>query len=239
MIKLHKFYMGDYVMNKILKDWNRFEKTLLFVSIILITISGIINNSEILTIITSFLMVLCALTQAKGKVISQFIGVIAIILYSIIAFQNQYYGEVIIYILVLLPMYLVGIYSWITNKNEDTNTVNQNDLSKKEWIILSVIDILLFGILYYVLRYFNTSQLVVSTLSMLASLMANYLIVRRNKYSFLFYIINDLILVILWGIPVLKGDFALIPILIDPVLLLINDSYGWKNWNKNEKVDVL
>lgn len=235
MIKLHKFYMGDYVMNKILKDWNRFEKTLLFVSIILITISGIINNSEILTIITSFLMVLCALTQAKGKVISQFIGVIAIILYSIIAFQNQYYGEVIIYILVLLPMYLVGIYSWITNKNEDTNTVNQNDLSKKEWIILSVIDILLFGILYYVLRYFNTSQLVVSTLSMLASLMANYLIVRRNKYSFLFYIINDLILVILWGIPVLKGDFALIPILIDPVLLLINDSYGWKNWNKNEK----
>lgn len=233
MIKLHKFCMEDYVMNKILKDWNRFEKTLLFVSIILISISGIVNKSEILTIITSFFMIICALTQAKGKVISQFIGVIAIILYSIIAFQNQYYGEVIIYIIVLLPMYLVGIYSWITNKNEETNKVNQNNLSKKEWAILGVLDVLLFGILYYVLKYFNTSQLIVSTLSMLASLMANYLIVRRNKYSFLFYIINDLILVILWGIPVLQGEFSLIPILIDPVLLLINDSYGWKNWNKN------
>lgn len=222
-------------MNKVLKDWNKFEKTLLFVSMILISISGIISKSEVLTIVTSLLMIVCALTQAKGKVISQFIGVIAIILYSIIAFNNQYYGEVIIYVLVLLPMYLIGIYSWITNKNENTNTVNQNTLSKKEWITLGILDILLFGTLYFILKYFNTNQLLVSTLSMLASLMANYLIVRRNKYSFLFYIINDLILVILWGIPVLKGDFTLIPILIDPALLLINDSYGWKNWNKNEK----
>lgn len=226
-------------MNNLLKDWNKFEKTLLFVSIILISISGIINKSEILTIITSFLMIICALTQAKGKVISQFIGVIAIILYSIVAFKNQYYGEVIIYVLVLLPMYIVGIYSWITNKNETTNTVNQNDLSKKELIILGILDVLLFGILYFILKYFNTNQIIVSTLSMLASLMANYLIVRRNKYSFLFYIINDLILIILWGIPVLQGDFTLIPILIDPILLLINDSYGWKNWNKNEKEDMM
>lgn len=86
-----------------------------------------------------------------------------------------------------------------------------------------------------ILKSLNTNELVVSTLSMLASLMANYLIVRRNKYSFLFYIINDIILVILWGIPVLKGDFSLIPLLMDPILLLISDSYGLKNWNKNEK----
>lgn len=223
------------MMNKILQDWNKFEKTLLFSSIVLIIASGFISKSEILTIITSLFMIVCALTQAKGKVISQFIGVIAIILYAVVAFKNQYYGEVIIDIAVLLPMYLIGIYSWLTNKNEDTNTVNQNSLAKKEWIILGILDVLLFGILYYILKYFNTNQLIVSTLSMLASLMANYLIVRRNKYSFLFYIVNDLILVILWGIPVLQGDFTLIPILIDPVLLLINDSYGWKNWNKNEE----
>ena len=184
-------------------------------------------------------MIICALTQAKGKIISQFIGVIAIILYTIVAFKNQYYGEVIIDVVVLLPMYIIGIYSWITNKNEETDAVNQNVLAKEEWIILGILDVLLFVILYYILKYFNTNQLIVSTLSMLASLMANYLIVRRNKYSFLFYILNDLILVILWGIPVLQGDFALIPILIDPVLLLINDSYGWKNWNKNEKEDMM
>lgn len=235
MIKLHKSNMEVYVMNKIFKDWNLFEKILLFMSIILISISGVITRSEILTVLTSLVSILCALLQAKGKVISQFIGVLVIILYSIVSFQNQYYGEVIIYVLVLLPMYLVGIYSWITNKNEDTNTVKQSSLSKNEWIILGFLNIILFGVLYFILKSLNTSELVISTLSMLASLMANYLIVRRNKYSFLFYIINDMILVILWGIPVLKGDFSLVPLLIEPIILLISDSYGLKNWNKNEK----
>lgn len=235
MIKLHKSNMGGYVMNKIFKDWSLFEKILLFMSITLITISGIITKSEILTVLTSLVSILCALLQAKGKVISQFVGVLVIILYSIVSFQNQYYGEVIIYVLVLLPMYLVGIYSWMTNTNDATNTVKQNDLSKKEWVFLGFLNIILFGVLYLILKSLNTNELVVSTLSMLASLMANYLIVRRNKYSFLFYIINDIILVILWGIPVLKGDFSLIPLLMDPILLLISDSYGLKNWNKNEK----
>lgn len=222
-------------MKNVLKGWTRFEKILIFVSIVLVSISGIITKSEILTILTSLFSIICALTQAKGKVISQFIGVVVIILYSILSFKNQYYGEVIIYVLVLLPMYIIGIYSWITNKNDDTNEVNQANLQKKEWIILFLLNILLFGILYFILKCFNTSQLIVSTLSMLASLMANYLIVRRNKYSFLFYIINDIILTILWGIPVLQGNLTLVPILIEPILLLISDSYGWKNWNDNAK----
>lgn len=222
-------------MKKILKDWTRFEKVLLLVSIFLISISGIVMKSEILTIITSLVGITCALMQAKGKVISQLMGVLEAILYSILSFQNQYYGEVIIYVIVILPTYLFGIYSWITNKNEDTNTVNQKAFTRKEWVVLFILNIFLFVILYFILRYFNTNQLIVSTLSMLASLTATYLIARRNKYSFLFFIINDMILLILWGIPVLKGDFSLIPILIEPFLLLVNDSYGWKNWNKNEE----
>ena len=68
---------------------------------------------------------------------------------------------------------------------------------------------------------------------MITSLMATYLIVRRNKYSFLFYVANDVILILLWGMPVIQGNLLLLPMLIDPVILLINDSYGLKNWNEN------
>ena len=57
--------------------------------------------------------------------------------------------------------------------------------------------------------------------------------VRRSKYSFEFYIGNDIILLLLWGIPVFQGEFSLIPILVEPIILLINDSYGLKNWNEN------
>lgn len=222
-------------MEKIGKDWTRFEKILLLVSIFLISISGIVTKSEILTVIVSLVGMTCAIMQAKGKVISQFIGVLEAILYPILSFQNQYYGEVIIYLAIVLPTYLFGIYSWITHKNEDTNTVIQKVFTLKEWMILLILNGLLFVILYKILQYFNTSELLVSTLSMLASLTATYLIAKRNKYSFIFFIVNDIILLILWGIPVLQGEISLIPILIEPFLLLINDCYGWKNWNENEK----
>lgn len=222
-------------MEKVLKDWTRFEKILLVVSILLIGTSGIITKSEILTIIASFVGITCALMQAKGKAISQFMGVLEAILYSILSFQNQYYGEVIIYAVVVLPTYLFGIYSWVTHKNEDTDTVVAKVFTKKDWLLLLILNIVLFFLLYMLLQYFHTNALLVSTLSMLASLTATYLIVQRNKYSFLFFIINDIILLILWGIPVLQGDISLLPILIEPFLLLINDTYGWKNWNENEK----
>lgn len=220
-------------MKKFLKDWKSFEIALLLISVIAICVSTIICKSGILTCVTSLAGVLCALLQAKGKIISQWIGLAEVMLYSILSYQNDYYGEVIIYVLVVFPMYLYGVISWITHKNEETDTVNSNQIAKQEWIMLSFGSIFGFVGLYYVLKYFDTSQLIVSSLSMVTSLLATYLIVRRSKFSFLFYVANDIILVILWGIPILQGDFSLMPILIEPVILLINDSYGWKNWNEN------
>ena len=73
---------------------------------------------------------------------------------------------------------------------------------------------------------------IVSTLSIIASLIATYLTARRSEYGFVGFIINDLILITLWGIPVITGDLTLIPVLLCPLLLLLNDVYGVYNWKK-------
>ena len=136
-------------------------------------------------------------------------------------------------VFVVFPMYVYGVISWITHKNQETDTVTSNQISKKEWIILGFASMVGFGILYFVLKHFHTSQLVVSSFSMITSLIATYLIARRSKYSFVFFIGNDIILILLWGIPVLQGDFSLLPIVIENLVLLMNDAYGLKNWNEN------
>lgn len=220
-------------MKKLFKDWKPFEIGLLVFDIIAIGISSAIAKSEILTILTSLAGVICVLLQAKGKVLSQFVGIAEVILYSILSYQNHYYGEIIIYVLVVFPMYVYGVFSWVTHKNEETDTVEPNQISKKEWIILTLASTIGFVALYYVLKYFNTSQLIISSLSMVTSLIATYLITRRSKYSFLFYIGNDIILILLWGIPIVQGEFYLLPILVENIILLMNDSYGLKNWNEN------
>lgn len=47
--------------------------------------------------------------------------------------------------------------------------------------------------------------------------------------------INDIILMVLWGIPVISGNFILLPMVCNPIINFINDSYGFYNWKKLEK----
>ena len=51
-----------------------------------------------------------------------------VVLYSIVSFKNGYYGEVIIYLCIMLPMYITGIISWIRHQNKETNDVKGKKL---------------------------------------------------------------------------------------------------------------
>ena len=66
----------------------------------------------------------------------------------------------------------------------------------------------------------------------MASIIATYLTARRSEYGFVGFIINDIILIVLWSIPVINGNTNIIPILLCPTLLLINDIYGVYNWKR-------
>ena len=221
-------------MKKYLKSWNKFEIALLILSIILILGLGIYLKCGLLATIVPFIGFFSALNQAKGHVVGQIVGVLLAILYSIMSYNNKYYGEVIIYLIVILPLYISGIYTWLKNKDKKSEKVKQNNLSGKELYSLLGINIALFVGLYFLLKYFNTNNLLVSTISMNINLTATYLLVRRSRYSFLFYLINAFILLILWGLPVLKGNLLLLPMVFDAILLLINNIYGLHSWTKNK-----
>ena len=219
-------------MKKYFKGWNKFEITLLILGIVLLLGLGIYLDCGFLPTIVPFLGFFSALHQAKGLVFGQITGVIMAILYSIMSYTNQYYGEVIVYIFVILPLYISGIYTWLKNKDKKSSKIKQNKLKQKEWNTLLLGNIILFIILYFLLKYFNTSNLLVSTISMNINLTATYLLVRRSRYSFLFYLINAFILLILWGVPVLKGNIMFLPMIFDALLLLLNNMYGLKSWSK-------
>ena len=157
-------------------------------------------------------------------------------MYSVVAYKNKYYGEVLINLLLMLPLYIIGIITWINHKDEKTNFVEINSIQKKEWIIVAIVFLGIFMGIYTLLKFFNTNELIVSTISVLVSLFAAYLQMRRSRYSFSFYLINDIVLMFLWGIPVIHGNYTLFPILLNPMVNFINDMYGSYNWKRTEKI---
>ncbi len=218
------------------KSWSKLEKWLLFSSMILILLVGFIFKAKLTTTLSSIIGIITALLLAKGKNLGQILGLICALLYSFVSLKNRFYGEVIIYMCIMLPMYLIGILLWIRHQNKKTDTVQVNNIKLKEWIVVSIVCIFAFIGIYWLLKTFETKELLISSLSVVSSLFAIYLGIRRCKYSFYFYIINDFILIMLWGIPVINGTLSLFPMLFNPIINFINDSYGIYNWNKLELI---
>jgi len=221
---------------KLFKEWTKFEKTLSLGSIFVIILVGIIFKSDILTTSCSVVGVITAFLHAKGKNLGQVFGLIITFLYSIVSYKNRYYGEVLIYVVMMLPMYVLGIITWAKHKNTKTNSVEVNTINKKEWITILFLSIFIYIGIYHLLKQFNTNELLISTTSVLMSLLAMYFQVRRSKHRFSFYLINDIILMMLWGIPVIKGNLLLFPMFINPIINFISDIYGLYNWKRMEKI---
>ena len=80
-----------------------------------------------------------------------------------------------IYIGLMLPMYIVGIISWIKHQNKVTNSVEINKITNREWILMFIVIVIIFIAVYFLLEIFNTSEILVSTFSVIASIFAVYL----------------------------------------------------------------
>ena len=214
-----------------LKGWNKFEKAFLILGTISAFALTFLFKGTWIDLGYTLLYFWTALLLAKGKYACYIIGIISTFFYAFVSYNNSYYGEVIIAMCCTLPLMIVGLVNWLKHQ-DNTNTVVIKEISKKELIIVLLSQAVMFIGYYYLLKIFNTNNLLVSTFSIVASIIATYLTARRSEYGFVGFIINDIIIITLWSIPVIGGNTNLIPVLLCPVLLLINDIYGVYNWKK-------
>lgn len=223
-------------MKKIFLGYNLVDLILLSTGLIVITSLSIVFKSPWYILINTILGLLCVFTQAKGKVSTQFIGAIYFCFYIFISYSQRLYGEAILYLIIMLPMYIYGIIHWLRNRDKKDNVVIvRSNLSSKEWIFMSIGLIAISIGVFFLLKALNTEQLIISTLSFVSMLPAVYLLVRRCKWNQVAFLINDFIVPILWLAMALNGNFILIPLCVYHIFQIIYDVYGLINWIKLEK----
>ena len=218
------------------KGYNILDLFLIGLGVIVVTVAGIWFNSKWYIIINTLLGLLCVFTQAKGKISTQFIGIIYFCFYIFISYKQQYYGEAILYLIIMLPLYIYGVIHWLANRDKKDNVVIvRSNLSKKEWLISSLCFIILSIGVYFLLKVLNTAQLLISTLSFVSILPAVYLLMRRCKWNQVAFLINDFIVPILWLLLVIKGDLSFLTMFIYYIFQVTYDIYGLIEWIKLEK----
>ncbi len=213
------------------KGWNLFEKLFLFLGTLAAALVSFVFKGTWIDLGYALLYFWTALLLAKGKYSCYIIGIISTFFYAYVSYSNTYYGEMVIALCCTLPLMVVGLVNWIRHQDNEKIVIIKC-ITKKEIILVLISQAIMFFGYYYLLKTFNTSNLLVSTISVVASIIATYLTARRSEYGFIGFIINDIILIVLWSIPVFNGNLSIIPVLICPVLLLINDIYGVYNWRR-------
>lgn len=187
------------------------------------------------TLAASVIGVTSLLYNSKGNVAGQALSIAFSLLYGLISFQSRYYGELITYVGMTLPMSVVALVSWLRNPTiGEKSEVKVGEVRKPEIILLIVLTAVVTTGFYFILKYFNTANLLVSTFSIATSFAAAYLSFRRSPYYPVIYALNDIVLIILWGAQSIK-DISYMSVVICFGVFAMFDIYGFINWKKMEK----
>lgn len=220
------------------KLWNYFsgaEVILWFSSVMAVVISFLVFSKDgYITLAASLIGVTAIMVNAKGNPTGQAMMIIFSLLYGIISYKCSYYGEMITYLGMTAPMAVVALVSWLKNPYGNGREVRVNRIKSTEVALMVLIGTAVTIIFYFILKFFHTANLAVSTFSVLTSFVAVYLTFRRSAFFSLAYALNDIVLIILWGIAAVK-DVSYISVTVCFVMFFINDIYGYMSWCRMEK----
>lgn len=209
------------------------------ISMLIVTVSNLVGGSfDVLTLAATWVGITSLIFAAKGNVWAQFLMVAFSILYGIISFCFRYWGEMITYLGMTLPMAVWSAVTWLRNPSAGSKSeVAIRKLEKKHFLFLLVLSIVVTGAFYFILRWLETPNIVFSTLSVTTSFLAASLTMLRSSYYALGYAANDLVLIVLWGLAAAK-DPVYIPVIINFMIFFMNDMYGFISWKKRERTQL-
>lgn len=222
-------------MNNPVKTLTKREWSIWLGSIIIVLISNLATKDfDLLTLVAALTGVTSLIFAAKGNVWGQVLMILFSILYGIISFRFRYWGEMMTYLGMTIPMAVWSTITWIENPSENNgNEVQIQSLSKKHIVALCISGIIVTAVFYYILKSFNTPNIIFSTISIITSFIAASLTMLRSSYYAVWYAANDIVLIILWVLASLK-DPAYIPVVVNFSIFFMNDMYGFMSWKQRE-----
>jgi nicotinamide mononucleotide transporter PnuC len=224
-------------MMKIKELWNYFsiaERLIWSISVFLIVTSFLIfEQGSGLTLVASLIGVTSLIFLAKGNAAGHVLMIIFCLLYGAISFGFRYYGEMMTYLGMSMPMCLSALISWVRHPYQK-NQVEVHRVKRKEVFVSLILTAIVTFIFYYILLWTKTANLIPSTISVATSFFAASMMFCRSPYYSLAYAANDVVLIILWVLASIK-DISYLSVVVCFSAFLLNDIYGFISWRRMEK----
>ena len=184
-------------MPNILRYFTKGELTLWLGSVLVIILSNIfMNGFSPISLAASLIGVTALIFTAKANPIGQGLMIVFCLIYTYISYTFSYYGEMLTYAGMSLPMAIFSFISWLKNPFEgNAAEVSVNEkITKGEYVFMLILTVAVTLIFYFILEFFNTANIIPSTISVTTSFAAVYLTFRRSPLYALAYAANDIVL---------------------------------------------
>ena len=212
-------------------EWALWLSSLLFIIISFLAFGG----DGYLTLVASLVGATSLIYCAKGNPIGQVLMIVFGALYGIISYSFAYFGEMITYLGMTVPMAIVALVTWLKNPYKNNKSeVTVNKISKQEIVFMLCLSVLVTIIFYFILKALGTANLLPSTVSVTTSFIAAYLTFRRSPYFAFVYALNDIVLIVLWVLASIR-DMSYVSTVVCFIIFLLNDLYGFISWKRMQK----
>ena len=210
------------------------EKLIWCISVFLIVSSFLIfGQGSVLTLVASLIGVTSLIFLAKGNAVGHILMIMFCLLYGVISFGFRYYGEMMTYLGMSLPMCASALISWVRHPYQK-NQVAIHRIKRREVLCSLFLTACVTTLFYFILLWTNTANLIPSTFSVATSFFAACMMFCRSPFYSLAYATNDVVLIILWILASVE-DISYLSVVVCFVAFLMNDIYAFISWKRMER----
>ena len=214
--------------------WKNFEKIGLSFILLFILINAIINQDNVIALISAICGITYTFLAGKGLPICYIFGVTGSSFYGLLAFQNALWGNLLLYVCYYIPMQILGYFRWNKNLKENKKDIVKISLSKKEMFILVLLLSLISVVVYFILLNFNDAHPILDSITTVFSIGGMYLTVRRAIQQWIFWMVVNALSLVMWVNVILNGTKAYSTAIMWAVYLYLA-VYFYIEWKKEIK----
>lgn len=219
--------------NRILSAYDWF----LIVGIIAANIvySVMADEIDVVGSIAAIAGVLCVVLVAKGSIWNYLFGLVNVSLYAYVSFKASAYGDAALNALYYLPMQFIGYFAWKKRVNDTTVKARRLTSVQRLWVAAGCIALTVA--VGFILKACGDAQPFKDSATTVLSIVAQILMAMAFMEQWVFWILTNVISVVMWVMFAIKGEPHAEVMIIMWVFYLLNSLNGLIVWLRLSESD--
>ena len=215
----------------------KFELAIFILIYVFLILFALVRHDSIIALISAICGITYTIFAGKGIPYCYPIGVTGSVLYVYLAFFNQLWGNLLLYLCYYMPMQVIGFFQWNKNLKTDKYEIVKTVLPLKERVLLFLITTLISVIVIFILAYLDDKKPIIDGITAVFSILGMYLTVKRVVEQWIVWIGVNSLSFIMWLDIAIKGERVYSTVFMWGVYFILA-IYFFITWKKEIKSEI-